>query len=263
MSMQMLTYLSGGLPGLILSAGTGDRVPLRRPAGDRRHAQHGHLRRLHGLSDAVPVAAPGADGPVHELRHRPGVVPPRLRASSTCRWKCASSPMRRRVAAVTRRASSSTTSRCPSAADGRCSTGSRSASMPAKSLAIVGPSGSGKSTIADLLLRQLIPTPASSGSMVTTSATSGSPTCAGTSRWWIRNRACCTPRSSRTSATPGPMRPTKRWSGRSRRAALEPFIAQSAAAVRHRRRRARHGAVGRRTAAAGDRAGVPRAIRRC
>ena len=32
MSMQRLTYLSGGLPGLILSPGTGVGVPLRRPA---------------------------------------------------------------------------------------------------------------------------------------------------------------------------------------------------------------------------------------
>ena len=56
MSMQWLSYMSGGLPGLVLSHGHGRGVRLRRPPRDRRHAHRRHVHRVHGVQDALHAA---------------------------------------------------------------------------------------------------------------------------------------------------------------------------------------------------------------
>ena len=53
-------------------------VPLRRPAGDRRHADARHVRRLHGVPDAVPAADAGADGALRQPGHGARVAAPRV-----------------------------------------------------------------------------------------------------------------------------------------------------------------------------------------
>mgnify|MGYP003694334199 CR=1 FL=1 len=68
MSMQLLTYLSGGLPGLILSAGTGAVFVYGGLRVINGSIIGRHVRRVHGVSDAVSAAGAGADGHVREPR---------------------------------------------------------------------------------------------------------------------------------------------------------------------------------------------------
>ena len=116
-----------------------------------------HVRRVHGLPDALPAAAAGADGAVREPRDRARVAaracreildaPVEVRGAADADARC------RRCAAR----SCSSTSRCRSTAARPVLERLSFCVAPARSLAIVGPSGSGKSTIADLLLRLLDP----------------------------------------------------------------------------------------------------------
>ena len=69
MRMQRVTYFAGGLPGTRAVDRLGDRVLLRRPARDRRHAHARHDGRVPRLSDARVRAGAGADGPVREPGH--------------------------------------------------------------------------------------------------------------------------------------------------------------------------------------------------
>ena len=81
MGMQRLTYLAGGLPGLIVSLGASVGVPLRRLARGRRHADARHVRGVHRLSVARERARAGADGALHVAGHGEGVVAARARAA--------------------------------------------------------------------------------------------------------------------------------------------------------------------------------------
>ena len=151
MSMQRLTYLSGGLPGLILSAGTRRRVRLRRLARDRRHADARHVRRVHRLPDARAGAGAGADGPVREPGDGASVAAPRVRRCSTRRSTCRSAPTPSRC----RRSRGEVAFEQRDARRRSRRAGARRLSFTRRAgrsrWPSSAPSGSGKSTIADLL----------------------------------------------------------------------------------------------------------------
>ena len=152
MSMQRLTYLAGGLPGAAAVGRHAVVVPLRRLTRHRRHADARHVRRVHGVPDAVAGAGAGADGPVHEPRH--GAVSFRrvleiLDVPVECRGAgdaVALADRARQLEFRPRHAVVRPRRRRARRRGFECR-------VRAKSVAIVGPSGSGKSTIADLLLR--------------------------------------------------------------------------------------------------------------
>ena len=69
MAMQRVTYLAGGLPGVLLSGGMGGVFlygGFRYLDGD---AQHGDAGGVHGVPDATDGAGAGADGAVREPRN--------------------------------------------------------------------------------------------------------------------------------------------------------------------------------------------------
>ena len=260
MSMQLLTYLSGGLPGLILIAGHRRGVSLRRPAGDSRHADRSapssptwrcqmrflppmqalmglyanlatarvSLRRVSEILDvpvevetpAAPVRLPSVRGDIAFENVTP-VVRSRRAGARTAVVRRA----RRRSAGDRRR------ERQRQVDDRRSAAAAHRSRRAASS--------------------------ASTGTICATGRSDRS--AGGTWRSSISSRSSCTRRSPRTSATRGPARRTPRWRRRAREAALDSFIDGLPQRLRDDRRRARRGAVGRRAAADRDcRAGVPR-----
>ena len=156
MRMQLLTYFSGGMPGLILSAGT-SMVFL-----------YGGLRVIDGtLTFGTFIAFMTYQmrflSPLQALMGMYGnlatarvSLQPRLGSCSTCRSKC----KKRRPRSSWPRQRGEVSFDQVSLSFGRGEAVLDRVSFtvkPGETLAIVGPSGSGKSTIADLIVRLLDP----------------------------------------------------------------------------------------------------------
>ena len=156
MGVQRMHYLAGGLPSLLIGAGTAAVFLLRRLARGRRHDDARHAGGVHGVSGARGRAGAGADGAVRRAGHGARVVAPGRRAARRDAG-CGRAPDADRVARGSRRGRVRAMSRSRMAAAAPCSIASVSAPTAGATLAIVGASGSGKSTIADLLLRLLDP----------------------------------------------------------------------------------------------------------
>ena len=131
------------------------RLRLRRPSRDPRRDHGRDLRRVHGVPDALPAAAAGADGDVREPGDRARLAAPRL-ADSRRAGRGAGGAGAVALAAVKGDVAfedvTVSFNRGEPALE-RLSFRVRAGEV----LAIVGRSGSGKSTIADLLLRLLDP----------------------------------------------------------------------------------------------------------
>ena len=230
MSMQRLTYLSGGLPGPDSRRRHRRGVRLRRPPRDSRRHHRRHLRRVHGVPDALPAAAAGADGAVREPGDRARVAAPRV-----------AQILDEPVEVQERAAAPSRCRRCAATSTFEDVTLSFDRGAPVleqlsfsvragEVLAIVGPSGSGKSTIADLLLRLLDPDSGRRAPRRPRSAHRAARRPAPPRRARRSGAvSCSTRRSPRTSATRGPTRPTPRCAAAARQAALDELHRAAAA----------------------------------
>ena len=81
MSMQWLSYLSGGLPGPRAVRRYGRGVRVWRPSRDRRNADRRHLHRVHGVQDALHAVARSAHGAIRQRGHCARLVAARLRGA--------------------------------------------------------------------------------------------------------------------------------------------------------------------------------------
>ena len=130
---------------------------------------------------------------------------------------------------------------------------------PGTTTALVGSSGSGKSTLISLVMAFNRPT---KGRVLVDGRdlADAAPDATTASSWrrCCRRTSCSTARSPRTSATRKPGATLDEIKEACRIAHCDEFISQFPAGLRHRRRRARHQAVGRAAAARVDRARDPR-----
>ena len=263
MAMQRLTYLSGGLPGLILSLGTAVCSSTAAP-GDRRHAHAGHLRRVHGLPDARPRADAGADGPLRQPGHRARVVAAGARRCSTRRSSRGAAATPQRAASRARRVAFENVTltfergvpvleqvsfaRAPGESLAHRRRQRQRQVDARRPAAAAARSGRRRG-------RARRPRPA---------RRCGSRTSAATSCSSSRSPRCCMRRWPRTSAMHGPRPPTRRWPARRRGGGLDDFIDAPAADGCDTIVGERGAAdVGRRAAAPGAGPRVSGDIRRC
>ena len=226
-------------------------VRLRRHARHRRQHDGRHVRRVHGLPDAVPAAAAGADGDVREPGHRSRLAAPRVGDSRSSRSRSRNRRPRCRCR------------RCAATIEFEDVTLSFDRGAPvARAPVVLGRRRRGRSRSSDRAAAASrrspicccgcsIPTRRRSASTATTCARCGSTD--------LRRRVAlvdqepcilhATIAENIRYARPG-RDATRRSADAARQAALDAIHRRPAAAVRDGGRRARDGAVGRRAAAA-------------